>query len=98
MPIFKRLWCVLNYRYSMILEYRYSLFLLLFFGSSIFRSLSASATFPLLSSRSTPRRAERKKKEEERKKKEKERKKRRVVEKKISTLSLFIIYMYTICL
>ena len=103
MPIFKRLWCVLNYRYSMILEYRYSLFLLLFFGSSIFRSLSASsATFPLLSLHHAAA-AERKKKEEERKKKEererkKERKKRRVVEKKISTLSLFIIYMYTICL
>jgi hypothetical protein len=71
----------------MILEYRYSLFLLLFFGSSIFRSLSASATFPLLSLHHAA--AERKKKEEERKKKEeRERKKRRVVEKKISTLFL----------
>ena len=73
MPIFKRLWSVLNYRYSMILEYRYSLFLLLFFGSSIFRSLSASATFPLLSLHHAA--AERKKKEEERRKRKKERKK-----------------------
>ena len=93
MPIFKRLWCVLNYRYSMILEYRYSLFLLLFFGSSIFRSLSASATFPLLSSLHAA--AERKKKEEERrKKKEKERKKERKKEKNLNSLSLYNIYVY----
>jgi hypothetical protein len=78
----------------MILEYRYSLFLLLFFGSSIFRSLSASsATFPLLSLHAA---AERKKKEEERKKKEKERKKERKKEgeKNLNSLSLYNIYVY----